>query len=97
MLSLVMCSTYVACDLGNWVDHENLNLIGAFAALLLWIKMFYWMRLFRSFSSFIRIITEIVSDIKIFGMMLLLCLSGFANIVMILNLNRIHSGNEPII
>ena len=63
---------------------------------MLWMKLFYWLRLFKPFSAFIRIISEIGKDIKIFAAMLLLCLAAFANCLMVLNDNRIANEQNPI-
>ena len=96
-VSLVSCATYVGCLITNSLELEDLNLIGALAVMLLWVKLFYWMRLFRTFSAFVRVISEIVVDIKVFFAMLLLCLMAFANIIIVLNLNRTASGNPEIV
>jgi len=46
------------------------------------------MKLFKPFSAFIRVITEIGKDIRVFSIMLLLCLACFANVLMLMNANR---------
>lgn len=73
-----------------------MNILGSFAIVLLWIKLFYWLRLFKPFSAFIRIISEIVKDIRVFSAMLLLCLAAFANVIMVLNTNRKITDGTPI-
>ena len=74
----------------------NIAILGSIAVLMLWMKLFYWLRLFKPFSAFIRIISEIGKDIKIFTAMLLLCLAAFANCLMVLNDNRILNGQNAI-
>ena len=55
------------------------------------------MRLFRPFSAFIRMISEIFKDIRVFLVMLLISLAAFANIIFVLNLNRENATKaEPI-
>ena len=61
---------------------------------MMWFKLFYWMRLFKPFSAFIRMITEIIKDIQVFLVMLIISLSAFANIIFLLNLNRMEQGHE---
>lgn len=46
LLSLILNAVYVFCEINNYVDENTINLIGSIAILLLWIKMFYWMRIF---------------------------------------------------
>ena len=62
----------------------------------MWVKLFYWMRIFKPFSAFIRMITEIIKDIKVFLVMLIISLCAFANIIYILNINRNMDVHEPI-
>lgn len=59
---------------------------------MMWFKLFYWMRLFKPFSAFIRMITEIMKDIQVFLVMLIISLGAFANIIFLLNLNRTDNG-----
>jgi len=54
---------------------------------MLWIKMFYWMRLFKSTAHFVTLIFETIYDIKVFLIMLFIILSGFTNFFYIINKN----------
>ena len=97
-ISLVTCAVYVGFEvsgiqlLESATSSFNVAILGSIAVLMLWMKLFYWLRLFKPFSAFIRIISEIGKDIKIFTAMLLLCLAAFANCLMVLNDNRIANG-----
>ena len=86
--SLVLNSVYVSGEVLNIIPHEDLQIYGAVAVFLMWIKLFYWMRLFKPFSAFIRMISEILKDIQVFMVMLIISLGAFANVIYILNLNR---------
>jgi hypothetical protein len=92
MLSLFMNAFYVYCEITNFISHQDLQLVASCATLLLWFKLFYWMRLFKPFSAFIRMISEIISDIQVFMVMLIIALASFANVIFILNLNRLENG-----
>jgi hypothetical protein len=85
---------FVYLKVANKISPNPLNVLGSFAMVLLWFKLFYWLRLFKPFSAFIRIISEIIKDIQVFSAMLLLCLMAFANIVMILQNNRSDSSKN---
>jgi len=61
---------------------------GSFSVLTLWIKVFYWMRLFDKSAYFINLIQQVVADIKTFMFMLLIILSAFANFFLIINYNH---------
>jgi len=92
--SLCLNAIYVGGEVTNLVAHESLQVFGAIAIFMMWFKLFYWMRLFKPFSAFIRMITEIIKDIQVFLVMLIISLSAFANIIFLLNLNRMEQGHE---
>ena len=92
VLSLALNAFYVYCEITNVISHQDLQLVASVATLLLWFKLFYWMRLFKPFSAFIRMITEIIKDIQVFMVMLIIALMSFANVIFILNLNREENG-----
>jgi hypothetical protein len=80
----------------NNIDNDFLQVIGGVAIMFMWMKMFYWMRLFKPFSAFIRMITQIFVDVKVFLVMLIISLLAFANIIFVLNWNRIKDGQDEI-
>ena len=61
--------------------------VGAFSCFLLWIKVFYWMRLFKLAAHFITLIKQTIFDIRIFLIMLLILTIAFANLFFVLNNN----------
>lgn len=61
--SLISCASYIYFELFKTIPNGALNLLGSVAVVLLWVKLFYWLRLFKPFSAFIRIISEIMKDI----------------------------------
>ena len=89
LTSLGLNAFYVASEITNGVDHATLQVIASFCIFLMWFKLFYWMRLFKPFSAFIRMITEILKDIQVFLVMLIISLAAFANVIYVLNLNRV--------
>ena len=54
----------------------------------MWLKLFYWMRLFSSTAYYVNLICQTIADIKIFGILVLLVIFAFANFFMILNDNN---------
>ena len=94
--SLILNSTYVYGEITNSMSHETLQVLASVAIFFMWFKLFYWMRLFKPFSAFIRMITEIVKDVQVFLVMLLIALGAFANVIFVLNLNRLDSDSDPI-
>ena len=93
--SILICPLYVFFAETNQLQNLvgfNINILGSIAVVILWMKLFYWLRLFKPFSAFIRIISEIANDIQIFTAMLMLCLAAFANVLMVLQDNRNLNG-----
>jgi len=88
---------YFAGQLWLGFSQNLLNVLAALALLLMWSKLYFWMKLFRPFSAFIRMINEICKDVQVFLVMLFIAIGAFANIVLVLNLNRVASETDPII
>ena len=72
---------------------NTLRLIGSVTAFLMWIKTFYWMRLFKTSASFITLILATFNDILMFMFIVFLMISAFANFFYILNKNTLDSGD----
>jgi len=75
--------------LGNFKAGSFVLIMAAFACFLLWIKLFYYMRIFKPTSSFIRMIIEMFKDIRIFILIFFIAILAFANFYYILD-----KGNE---
>ena len=94
--SLILNALYVYSELNNTFSENTINLLGAICIIIMWTKMFYWMRIFKPFAAFIRIVSAIVKHISVFSAMLLMVLIAFANCIMVLQLNRHDSDGEHI-
>ena len=53
----------------------------------MWLKVFYWMRLFPSLAYYVNLIKQTIADIKNFLLMCLIILCAFANFFYVLDLN----------
>lgn len=78
-----------ACALSNSLPFEpvTIRVIGGLATWFLWVKTFYWMRLFKSTAYFITLIRQTIWDIKVFFFIVLLIQLAFANFFFIINNN----------
>ena len=70
---------------------ETTRSIGSFSVFNLYIKVFYWMRLFKPTAYFINLITQVVLDIRVFTIMLITMIGAFANFFSIINSNTAAS------
>jgi hypothetical protein len=66
---------------------DTIRTIGAIGCWFMWIKVFYWMRLFKATAHFITLIFTTIYDVRIFTLMLLIIIIAFANFFFIMNLN----------
>jgi hypothetical protein len=71
------------------IQKENIIRLGAYGACFMWIKMFYWMRLFSSTAKYVNLIVSTISDLVFFMIMVLIIILTFANFFYIINFNAI--------
>ena len=68
--------------------------IGAFLCFFMWVKVFYWMRLFPSYSYYVKLIVQTIIDSMQFMVMNFIIMISFASFYYILNNNLIDSQSE---
>ena len=57
--------------------------LGTFSIFMLYVKLFYWLRLFDETAAFIRMLREIIIDIVPFLTFLVTCVAMFSNTMLI--------------
>ena len=67
------------------MDDGKFLTIGAYAVFFMWLKMFYWMRLFESTAYYVKLIVQTIADCMTFMLMILIILLAFGNFFMIIN------------
>lgn len=67
---------------------EQITVCASLCAILTWIGIFYWMRLFSTMSAYINLIVETIKDISYFMILLIFCLCAFGNGMYILMEDR---------
>jgi len=76
----------------NLEDGEKINetrrALASLASFFLWIKAFYWLRLFTGTSFYIRLIVETLREIKYFMILFAFCLMMFGNAILIMDTGR---------
>ena len=73
-------------------DRQWIRALAAFSVFFMWIKTFYWMRLFTGTSFYIRLILETLSDIKYFLILTIFIFMTFGNTLLIMNQGRTEDG-----
>jgi len=84
---LVSTFTYTLCVQNEQIDIKLVRTFGAFASFWMWIKVFYWMRLFSSLAYYVKLITDTVIEMSNFMLMVLIIVLAFANYFYVVNLN----------
>ncbi|CDW84245.1 wd-40 repeat protein [Stylonychia lemnae] len=91
LISINLNIAYIGCCIAD-IQPTKLRPLAAIAVLFMWIKFFYFLRIFRSTSSLIRMIMEICKDMAAFSLILLIAMVGFANVLYILAINVVSVG-----
>jgi hypothetical protein len=77
---------FIVCDLIE-VNAITIRPIGSIAVFLMYFKVFFFLRLFSSTSSMIRLIVEIIKDMGSFTMVLMLAILAWGHTFYILSIN----------
>jgi len=83
---LILCSITFSINEAP-LDICTIRTIGGFGVFFMWIKVFYWMRLFPSLAYYVNLIKQTVVDVQSFLLMCIIILSAFANFFYVLNNN----------
>lgn len=76
LLNYSLCMIVLIADLSDF-DKKVKRPVAAMCLIVLWVKMFYFLRVFDSTSKLIRMIIEIVNDMKTFLIVLMIGVLGF--------------------
>jgi len=80
---LVISTSFVT--LGGLDIGSLILVLGGMASFVIWLKIFYFLRIFRPTSSFIRMIVEMFKDIRVFLLIFFIGIFAFANFYYILD------------
>lgn len=92
LISLILNIGFAFCDLGE-VDVSRTRALGSVCVWIMWCKLFYYLRLFRTTAPLVRIIMQIIKDMSIFSFVFTLAIFGFGNTFYILSHNGIDVAN----
>ena len=82
--------TFIVLQHGFKVFNMNFSFLvslSSIAVILLYFKMFYWLRLFDSLAFYVHMVAETVYDISNFIILFFLCVLTFAHAIFVLNRN----------
>ena len=87
-LNLYLVYSTCSVDPEEEGDRTTIRGLCAFAVVLMWLKAFYWMRIFTPTSFYVRLIVETLYDIRYFLILFVFILMTFANALLILSETR---------
>ena len=94
-------STGCILNEGYFFDMSLVRSFGGFACFFMWIKVFYWMRLFSSLAYYVKLIMQTLTDSFPFMIMVAIIVFAFANYFYVINNNLVFGdevdddGNTP--
>lgn len=68
--------------------------VAGFAVFFMWLKLFYFLRLFKNTAAFIRMIVEMIKDIRVFLLVFFIAIFAFASAYSIFD--RFDEGKEVV-
>ena len=82
-LSLLLTSFVIVNDFLSVpeITDYSLSVIVSFAVFMLWIKVFYWFRLFTGLSFYMRLIRETIYDLRYILVILITILLMFSMVI----------------
>lgn len=72
------------------IEKDTSTTLASLNAMLLWIGLFYWLRLFENYSRYIFLIVGTFRDIQYFIVLFFIILFCFANGLYILDLKQVE-------
>jgi len=69
------------------VKEYTIRRFGALTVFFMWIKIFYWMRLFEPLAKYVNLIVHTIIDCMWFLALVIIITFSFANFFFIMDLN----------
>ena len=73
---------------------ELLRTFASLSTFFMWIKVFYWMRLFSSFAYYVKLIMQTIADSGLFMVMVGIIMFAFANFFLVINKNQLDTNRD---
>ena len=89
MFSLIINLAYVICELSD-SNPIGRRCLGSCAVLIIWFKLFYFLKLFYPTASLVRMIIEIVKDMWAFVLVLGIAMVGYGLAFYVLSSNSFY-------
>jgi hypothetical protein len=81
------------CDLAE-INNGDLYVLTSISVILMWMKLFYFGRIFHKTATTVTMVIEIVKDMKYFLLVFLISCAGFGNFYFIISRNLDQEKDE---
>lgn len=87
ILNYTFMSMFFTCIVYNkeYFDDNLIYELGSFAIFFMWIKVFYWFRLFPEYAYYVKLITQTIFDSANFSILVMIIMIAFGNFLMVAN------------
>ena len=83
----LLCITMNQCSEGFIIDEYAIRRLGAFCCFFMWIKIFYWMRLFEPLAKYVSLIIKTIIDCIWFIALVFIIILSFTSYFYVTNQN----------
>src|SRR3569833_107738 len=83
IISIALNIAFIVCDFKE-ISPTTMRPLGSIAVFIMWLKIFFFLRLFSSTSSMIRLIVEVIKDMGTFSFVLAQAMIAWGNAFYIL-------------
>ena len=94
---LTMCTTCIFTQSNDTFSMDNVRSVGGFACFFMWIKVFYWMRLFASLAYYVKLIMQTISDSMPFMTMVAIIIFAFGNYFYVIQNNMNEASQQCVV
>lgn len=96
LLSTILVLTSIGLDFAENEHVERSFGVRSMAVFFLWLKFFYFLRIFSATAAFIRMITEIFRDMAVFSLIYVIANLAFANAFFLLERGFSEKGDKIV-
>ena len=93
MTICIFITAILILDFNVSVEMDTLRLVCTLNCLSMWVRLLYWLNLFKNTSYFILLIKQTLIDIRYFAFIMIMIIVTFANIISFLD---IHKGDDGL-
>lgn len=79
------------------ISVKFLRTVGSFLIFFMWIKVFYWMRLFPAYAYYVKLIMQTIIDAKEFSVMVFIIIISFSTFFYIINTTQVEAEDDEYI